>query len=305
MAIVGVLPVTALADITLYGKANVSLESVDEGESSVIALESNASRLGFKGSETISEGLNVIYQMEYETNFDDNGGNPFRQRNIFVGLKGGFGQVVGGHFDTPLKNAQNKVDLFNDLRGDIKNYITPNDNRENNSVMYTSPSLGGLAAHLAYIASEDEEVDDGKSVALAYTASGFYLALAFDQDVEAENAETLRAVLQYSISQFQLGALYEEYEEDELDKEDAWIVSALYNINDSWAIKGQYGESSIGFGYANDLVTDDNESISVGIDYKISKNLLAYGFYTTISAEDDGVEVVENDYLGVGVELRF
>ncbi|MBC6906879.1 porin [Saccharophagus sp. K07] len=304
-AFAAIFPLNALADITLYGKANVSLESVDEGEKSIIALESNASRLGFKGAETISDGLDVIYQMEYETNFDDNAGNPFRQRNIFVGLKGGFGQIIGGHFDTPLKNAQNKVDLFNDLRGDIKNFITPNDNRENNSVMYSSPSWNGFAANLAYIASEAEEVDDGKSLSLTYTTNGLYVALAFDQDVEAENAEALRAVVQYTISLLQLGFLYEQYEEDGADSEDAWVVSALYNFNDRWALKGQYGQSSIAFGYSSGLVTDDNESISVGVDYKINKNVLAYGFYTSISAENGSVEVVDNDYFGLGLELRF
>lgn len=315
VTLAGLAPAIAMAEISWYGKANVSLEWVDEGEESHSALESNASRIGIKGSETLNDSVEAIYQFEYEANIDDNNEDALEQRNIFVGVKGNFGQVIGGHFDTPLKAAQNKVDLFNDLRGDIKNFITPNDNRADNTVMYSSPSASGFVAHLAYMSSEDEERDDGKSVALTYTLEGLYLALAFDQDVEAENAEALRAVAQYGISALQLGALFEQYEADGADKQDAWVVSALYNLNSKWAVKAQYGQSDIAFNYDEvevldemvQLYTDESDSMSVGVDYKVSKNFMVYGFYTDISAEAEEVaeEVVDNSYAGVGVDFRF
>ena len=303
----GLAPAVAMADISLYGKANVSLEWVEEGDTSHSALESNASRIGIKGSERLSDSVEAIYLFEYEANVDDNDDDALKQRNIYVGVKGNFGQVIAGHFDTPLKNAQNKVDLFNDLRGDIKNYISPNDNRTDNSVMYSSPSLNGLVANVAYIASEDEERDDGKSLSLTYTTDSLYLALAFDQDVEAENAEALRAVAQFDIAAWQLGVLYEQYEEEGADSQDAWVVSAQYNVNDKWALKAQYGQSEIAFGYGAGLTTDESESTSIGADYKVNSNFKVYGFYTTITAEDEGVagDVVDNQYAGIGVDFRF
>lgn len=303
----GLAPAVAMADISLYGKANVSLEWVEEGDTSHSALESNASRIGIKGSERLSDSVEAIYLFEYEANVDDNDDDALKQRNIYVGVKGNFGQVIAGHFDTPLKNAQNKVDLFNDLRGDIKNYISPNDNRTDNSVMYSSPSLNGLVANVAYIASEDEERDDGKSLSLTYTTDSLYLALAFDQDVEAEGAEALRAVAQFDITAWQLGVLYEQYEEEGADSQDAWVVSAQYNVNDKWALKAQYGRSEIAFGYGAGLTTDESESTSIGADYKVNSNFKIYGFYTTITAEDEGVaeDVVDNQYAGIGVDFRF
>jgi len=307
VTVASLAPAMAMADVSLYGKANVSLEWVEEGDTSHSALESNASRIGLKGSEKLSDTLEAIYQFEYEANVDDNDDDTFKQRNIFVGVKGGFGQVIGGHFDTPLKVAQNKVDVFNDLRGDIKNYITPNDNRTDNTVMYSSPSANGVVAHLAYISSEDEERDDGKSLALTYTSDSLYLALAFDQDVEAENAEALRAVAQYNVRALQLGLLYEQYEADGADSQDAWVVSALYKLDSKWAVKAQYGQSEIAFGYGAGLSTDESQSLSVGADYKISKNFMVYSFYTAITAEDEGVveDVVDNSYAGIGVDFRF
>ena len=308
-------PAMAMAEISLYGKANVSLEWVDEGEASHTALESNASRIGLKGSEAINDSVEAIYQFEYEANIDDNDEDALKQRNIFVGVKGDFGQVIGGHFDTPLKMAQNRVDLFNDLRGDIKNFITPNENRADNSVMYSTPYASGFVAHLAYLSSEDEERDDGKSVALTYSLDTLYLALAFDQDVEAENAEALRAVGHYGMGGLQLGVLFEQYEADGADKQDAWVASALYTLNSKWAVKAQYGQSDIAFNYDEvevlgetvELYTSDSESMSVGVDYKVSKNFMVYGFYTDISADDEEVadDVVDNSYAGIGVDFRF
>lgn len=306
MAVTSFLPAAAMADITLYGKANVSLEWVEEGEESHTALESNASRLGFKGSEKINDYVEAIYQLEYEAHFDD-GSTTFGQRNIFAGLKGGFGQIIGGRFDTPLKMAQYKVDVFNDLRGDIKNFISPNEIRSQNTVMYSTPSLGGFVAHAAYISSENEEVDDGKSISLTYSTDALYLALAFDQDVRTENAEALRAVAQYSVSGWQFGLLFEQSEDEGADKEDAWLASVLYNLNADWAVKAQFAQSDIPFTYATNVQTDSSESLSLGVDYKLSKNFVVYGFYTDISAEDEGIaeDVVDNSYVGLGVDFRF
>lgn len=306
MAATSFVPAAAMADITLYGKANVSLEWVEEGEESHTALESNASRLGFKGSEKINDYVEAIYQLEYEAHFDD-GSTTFGQRNIFAGLKGGFGQIIGGRFDTPLKMAQYKVDVFNDLRGDIKNFISPNEIRSQNTVMYSTPSLGGFVAHAAYISSENEEVDDGKSISLTYSTDALYLALAFDQDVRTENAEALRAVAQYSVSGWQFGLLFEQSEDEGADKEDAWLASVLYNLNADWAVKAQFAQSDIPFTYATNVQTDSSESLSLGVDYKLSKNFVVYGFYTDISAEDEGIaeDVVDNSYVGLGVDFRF
>lgn len=306
VAATSLAPAAAMADITLYGKANVSLEWVEEGEESHTALESNASRLGFKGSEKINDYVEAIYQLEYEAHFDD-GSTTFGQRNIFAGLKGGFGQIIGGRFDTPLKMAQHKVDVFNDLRGDIKNFISPNEIRSQNTVMYSTPSLGGFVAHAAYISSENEEVDDGKSFSLTYSTDSLYLALAFDQDVRTENAEALRAVAQYSVSGWQFGLLLEQSEDEGADKEDAWLASVLYNLNADWAVKAQFAQSDIPFTYATNVQTDSSESLSLGVDYKLSKNFVVYGFYTDISAEDEGIaeNVVDNSYVGLGVDFRF
>lgn len=120
---------------TLYGKANIALQSADEDGQSELQLVSNASRIGVMGSESIAGGVEFIYQFEYEVNIDDGekDGQTFTQRNIYLGLKTAGGTIMAGNFDTPTKKSQGKVDLFDNLAGDIKNVFT-GDNRVKNII---------------------------------------------------------------------------------------------------------------------------------------------------------------------------
>ena len=63
------------------------------------------------------------------------------------GIKGSFGTVWAGKHDTPTKLAQGKIDLFNDLEGDIKNTFE-GENRVSNIVAYSSPSTKVSALQL-------------------------------------------------------------------------------------------------------------------------------------------------------------
>lgn len=297
---------------TLYGKANVSLQSADEGEA-VTELVSNASRIGVKGSLALENtGLEAFYKFEYETFVDDgeNSGDTlevdgdevdinkktFSQRNILVGVRGNFGALQAGNFDTPLKKAQKKIDLFNDLEGDIKSFVTVNDNRKSNSVQYSTPgSLGAFSVAVALVASEEDDVSDGFSASLAFEQDGLYLALATDSDVEDDGVDVIRAVAQYKIGDFQLGALYEDVDIDTDVFEgsaDGWVVSAKYTT-DQWALKAQLGQS--------DIVEDDGDTYSLGVDYKLSKKFKTFAYYTVEEAGD----AIDNNYFGLGAELKF
>ena len=290
------LSLPTFAEVTVYGKANLSLQQTDEGDS-LTEVSSNTSRIGLKGSEKLEDsGLEVFYKFEYETAVDDGDtgdGETFSQRNIYVGVKGNFGAVQAGRFDTPLKTMQNKIDLFNDLEGDIKSIITSNDNRESNSVSYTTPStMGGFKANVALIASEDADVSDGTSFSLAYENHGFYGAVGMDSDVEDEGTDVTRAVIQYNVNALQLGALYETQDEGDLDSVSGWVVSAQYKI-EKVALKLQVGQS--------DIITEGGDTLSIGADYKISKTFKTFAFFTTEEADDD----TDNQYVGIGAELKF
>ncbi len=307
-------PLYALAAPTLYGKANVTYASAKNSagntDTSKTELESHASRIGIKGSEAIADSkLEIIYQAEFQIDVDDGNkaGQTFTQRNIFVGVKGGFGAVQAGHFDTPLKAAQNKVDLFNDMYGDIAKVISKAENRESNSFMYTSPKMAGFTLYGDVISSENDDISNGTSLAATYDNSGFYAALAYDLDVKTEDTSTVRGVVQYTFSDLQLGALVEQYEPvGDADKLNAFLASVKYSMG-KWALLGQLGQSDIVKGEDSDATT-----FSLGTDYSLSSNAKLFAFYTnnaftafeTVGTVVNDVDYDDN-YFGVGMDVKF
>jgi len=306
LAIAAVLPTFANAEKVevempeFYGKVNVSVQNTqEEGKGSISELVSNASRLGVKGKIELKHGLEGIYQLEYETHVDDGEkeeDQTFSQRNIFAGIKGDFGQVIVGKFDTPFKKAQSKIDLFNDLEGDIKSVISSHDNRKSNTIQYSTPKMSGLVATVAHIASEKEIVNDGTSSSLTFTQKNVYAAIAYDTDVE-EDTDALRLVAQYSVSDFTFGALWEQDNTAGSDNEkEGWVYSASYKLNSDIKLKAQYGES--------DIVEDNAETYSLGADYKLGSGAKAYAFVTD-ETYDKNLKNESNQYYGVGLEYKF
>jgi predicted porin len=268
LVMASLLPAAAFADVTVYGKANVALQNADEeATGSKIELVSNASRIGLKGGEEVNSSLKVIYQFEYQTEVDDgtNGSQTFGQRNIYVGLQGTAGTIMAGNFDTPTKVAQEKVDLFNDLEGDI-NQIFNGEIRAKNIVQYVTPaSWGAFTSSVAYVTKETDGVDDGVSVSVAYNTPVVYVAVAVDHGIVDE---------------------------------DGAFVSALWNLNDKWALKTQYGQSEVKMA--------DGESASIGADYKMTKAATLYGYVTKVENDVLTPSAKRDDtYVGVGMDFKF
>lgn len=294
-------PFQSLADVQVYGKANVSLQHADETGDSKVELVSNASRLGVKGSEALGEGLEAIYQFEYQTFIDDGegGGQTFTQRDIYVGVRGHYGTLMAGKVNTPVKSAQGKVDLFNDLEGDI-NYLFAGEVRANNIVQYKSPLVADyFSGSIAYIASEVDGVDSGISAAGHYQSGdqNLYLSLGLDQDVQQPDSDLVRLVARYSLGSIHIGALVESYDDGAVD-EDGALVSVLWEASELWSFKAQAGSSDVNFG--------GGEQLSLGADYKLSDRTKLFGYYTNERNDFGcGGEGCDDQYLGAGVSLSF
>ena len=150
-----VAPVAAMAEATVYGKAHMVIQNTSEDDGTdevdVWSVDSIDSRVGVKGSEDLGGGLKAVYKFEFKVNLDD--GSGLGDRNQYVGLAGGFGTLLLGRHDTPLKMSQGKFDQFGDVAGDIKSVI-PGEDRVDNVIAYVSPSMDGLSFVGALVAGE-------------------------------------------------------------------------------------------------------------------------------------------------------
>ncbi|WP_413400767.1 porin [Pseudoalteromonas sp. KJ71-7] len=300
LALLSGLSFNALAEVDIYGKANVTVQSSDDGEGSFTEIKSNASRFGLKGSEKISDGLEAVYKFEFQVDVSDADSKGDKDnisaRNQYVGFKGSFGQVVIGRNDTALKQAQGKLDLFNDLEGDIKNTFK-GENRLGNSVSYASNSYEGFKVLASFIAEDDKDAKNGYSVALTYGDSGLkksavYAAVAADSEVNGY--DVVRATVQGKIEDFRLGAMYQTQEKvDGSAEADGYLLNAAYLMGSN-TFKVQYQTMDF-----DD--SDDKSAVSVGVDHKLNKNLKVFGFYSSFDMDNN----VDQDYLGLGMEYKF
>lgn len=281
--------------LDVYGKANVTINDTEDN----IELNSNASRIGFKGSADLGGGLQAIYKFEYETFVDDGdkSGNTFSQRNISAGFKGGFGSIIAGKHDSPTKLAQGKVDLFNDLpNADIKNLIQ-GENRVSNIIIYTTPSMNGIKASFAYIPDEDETVDNnGTSSSIQFKADNLTLTVAHDDGLAIDSSvESLtRYVAEYKMGNMKLGAIFQTADEGPTE-EDGQILSASMKMSDTITLKAQIGES-------DDESTETTQT-AFGIDYKLGKKSKLFAYYSDI--EKEGSTDSEVSTIGAGYEIKF
>ena len=289
------------AEPTVYGKLWISVESQDTSSGTEVDMVSNASRLGVKGSMDFGEGLEAIYQAEYEIDpvdgtADEKNGRTFKQRNSFIGIKGSYGTLFLGTHDTALKKSQSKIDLFNDLAGDIKN-ILQGENRMSEFIGYTTPTLGdGFSATFNAIKGTEEEdnsIGDSTSVSLNYKTKSFYAAIAFDS--ELKGYDTTRISFQVPLNRTQLGFIYQDTKELSSGLEEGgYVLSLSQKIGKKGVYKIQLAES--------DMKMGSGKQTSIGYDYKLSEKAKAFIFYTDLSGESLSKE---KEISALGFEYKF
>lgn len=279
------------ADVTIYGRAHVSVDYLDDGgKYSETNLSSNASRLGFKGSHEINPKLKAFFQIEQQINFTTGGsdnGTDLATRDTFVGLSGDFGAVQMGRFDSPFKVARGPANLFGDQVGDMVNLTRVGngrfDERYDNTIQYTTPTYNGFNVKLAYsvyqgqAAIKDQE-SDVASFSLNYNKGPFSAALAYEK-VEDENKVD-------GGSDF-----------GNRGKRDAVRAAAAYNLTDAFKLVGFYQHAKY-----NGKVVDTNgakltadtkdlrdantyDVYGIGGEYKVAKNTAVKAMWMTRDAD--------------------
>ena len=156
----------AQSSVVIYGTVDAGFVSERGGvNGNVNKLDSgigSASRLGFKGTEDLGSGLSALFVLESGFSVDngqqDVSGTLFN-RQAYVGLSSKTtGTLTLGRQYTPWYNTLSKVaDPFAvGYAGSAKN-LFPSNTRTSNTVLYTSPSVNGLDADVAYTFGENAE----------------------------------------------------------------------------------------------------------------------------------------------------
>ena len=304
------LPVPALADnanFTFYGKVNVDVESVKSDKvatpattaTSMNRLQSNASRFGFKGSEDLGDGLHAIYQFEAQIDSvnDKNAKVPFNGiRNSHIGLKGSFGTVFAGNWDTPYKLVHNKIELFDNttvfsaiqlvgVTGNGKNFNT----RQNNAIQYWTPNINGLTVQGSYALDSAKTATVNKtalSLSGAYENDMLYAGLGYesraDQTTATKSDSAMRLLGAFKFPNGQVGVMMENMTIAN------GVATTAKQRNMELAVTYKMGSSNLGAflaknGTYNDVANTGAKQLSLRYGYNFSKRSELYAAYTSLS----------------------
>ena len=300
IAAVVAAPAVSAADTTLYGKAHVDIRSSDLGTQDNYTVNSNASRLGVKGSEDLGDGLKAIFGYEMGYNISDGAGASGSQisaRNAYVGLAGGFGTVLAGRHDTPAK-----VGFYatgNDVIGDSVvdfNKIGFLEFRLDNAIAYISPNMSGFTFAGAIVPGESTTggsngLADAYSLTLIYAGGGLKASVGYEVatantvlgnggtggtlTIGTADHKMWQIGASYTYGDFMVGAEWEG---------DTDLAGVPNNDRDVWGVVGKYtmGNNYIMANYGEQDPTgasNTTKRFGIGVGHKFSKRTQVYAAY--------------------------
>ncbi|WP_162248908.1 porin [Variovorax sp. Root434] len=199
------------SSLTMYGLIDTSLASASNAGGRVRRMDSghmNGSRLGFKGSEDLGDGLRANFLLEMGLNSDagtmgqnQGAGAKSFGRGAIVGLSGSIGEIRLGRTVVAIGSEVQAVgDAFGLGGGGNLQGIQPAPGRVNNTIWYQSPNFGGFIAKLSYSPGETTVTSgtatssrSGTSTAASvfYLKGGLSAAIGYSTYRQLADASTL------------------------------------------------------------------------------------------------------------------
>jgi len=315
----------AQSNVTVYGIADMYVGSVNASgvaKQRTTVVNSgglSTSRLGFKGTEDLGNGLKALFTVETAVNFDVNGSETATassansglfgaNRQSFVGLTGGFGTAVAGRLQTtgydwgvkfggglagtslsPLQNLTTSSGLIGATNATAA--------RLDNAVAYITPTFGGFSAAVNYTASAgaQETVTKPNANSTAWMASGTYengpfaaglvYAKLNSATVGSDRADWALGT-SYDLGVAKLAATYQTtklvddtFTAPANNRDKVFSLSASVPVTAAGAVHLQYAKNSIG----STAASDNTSGYAVAYTHGLSKRTTAYAGYSTVS----------------------
>lgn len=283
----------AKADI--YGSLNLAYSNTNpDVGSSTSQLEDNGSAIGFKGESAEANGLTAFFDIKLKTDMDEKESDATVELDqAFLGVKGDFGTVKAGTFDSIYGDAiQDGIDQF-EFVGVGGSATT----EEGDTIAYFSPEMNGLQLQLAA-----QVKGDGDDEVVNNTA---------------KDGQALTAVLSYKVSSLTVAAGYDS-KATSLDDDATFGLSANYLVNPALSVmvkleqdedtdtrtgvgaSYQVGTSRV-YASAQQVDPDGGSNYTeygVGISYGLNDNLLVF-------AEASQQDAAEDQYTALGATYSF
>jgi len=281
VAVAGALGVPAVAfaqtsTVTISGRLYMEYGYVNTGapNNGVIAgagaervnvdsIQSPGSNISFQGEEKLGGNLSAWFKCESTADFRGRTGDGFCTRNSALGLKGEFGNVFFGNWDTPFKRARimtgsnetghyGTATLLTGHSTTAADAATPGlfARRANNLITYDSPNFSGFGVQVAFDAINSQT---------ATIASA-----------QADKPRLLSIAGTYSNGPLAINAAYErhnQYYSNAVTNGDerGWLIGAQYTFGGTVALGGMYTEQKADLAGGSAKV----RAFQIGVDWKL------------------------------------
>lgn len=333
--------VFAQSNVEIYGLADVGFshrnDNIVSGVGSKNSIDSGiqaGSRIGFRGTEDLGNGLKALFTVEAGYGLDDGNSKQSGRlfgRQAFVGLTGGFGTAIAGRLNTPHYTFLSTIDPFKSgtvgrynnvldagLTAGGENLFDPV--RVNNVVAYVSPGWSGFNVTAAYSSDalgQETLGNDGAGVAAGdnkvfavlprYTNGPIDVGVSYHRiKNETKGAQTVLGAYEPKITNWVVGGSYDLKVVKLAAFYDKNKLSAS-NLSDDITLKTwlvgatvPFGKHAIKVSYTQSKLdngsSDDGKAKqwALGYDYALSKRTNFYAAYADIN-NDNGREVSVGD----------
>jgi predicted porin len=299
----------AQSSVTIYGRLNESVERqkiVDPltgDESNLTALQNNASRIGFKGTEDLGGGLKAFFLIEHGFSPDTGrAAATFWGRESNVGLEGAFGKVRLGNMGPTAAYfaTADYISMHNHDTGTSADalYLYVGDAR--NTIAYTTPTFSGLNAEVQ-IGLKETGNKNTATLAVNYVGGPLHLGASYINGADGGygSAVTGGLLTGESAKQFGVRALYEMgpftvgayFINDKID-----FVGGGDLKRNSYRLSGMYAlganEFHLNYGVAaklkaNGTTVDESGAtqVTVAYNYNLSKRTKLFAFYSKLGGD--------------------
>ncbi|MCB1755248.1 MAG: porin [Gammaproteobacteria bacterium] len=292
-------PLTAMADASMYGSVRLSVRGIDAGDDMKWNIANHSSRLGFKGSEELDNGLKAVAHYELGVNADQAifATGASANRLSYVGLEGGFGGVYLGAQWTPFYTVVGgTTDQFNAVGANHIHSTVRTGDALAYAGTFGPATIIGAVVMTDMNETETDEIDIFQ-LGAQFNAGPVAVGIAVDQRAESAGDGT----------RFGLGATYSAGEMTfaaEFTSSEATLEGGTEDDDDvtGFEIYGGFGLGNGNLIHASFGQTDDGNntpnSISLGYQKKLSK---ATRFWVEGMIDDPDTDADDTTTVSIGM----
>ncbi|MBC3811525.1 porin [Undibacterium aquatile] len=302
----------AQSSVTVYGVLDMALQNENNGafskggKGAITSLDSgvqSGSRLGFKGSEDLGNGLKANFKLEMgiqaDTGASAQGGLAFG-RAAWVGLSGDFGAIQLGRQNKPMFDAVDSIDPFGTgiIGGSatdstsatgLGNLFFATNPRSTNTANYTTNNLSGFTGSLAYTFGEqagDNSKNRGIGASGSYAAGPLLATVAYHtEDVSAAAKPTNAVKHIFAGATYDFTVVKAALAYGKVKSDDNSVAYKLWNLGATFPVSAAGTIIAGVTRVSSDVVSTDRNStqLALGYTHSLSKRTNVYTSFSRLS----------------------